>query len=171
MINEIIYENARARLLRLTPLPFDCGRLCGGACCKGDENSGMYLFPGEEKFYDGRDGYTISDSAFVTDGGRTVKLLVCSKPCKRGERPLSCRIFPLVPYYRHGSPVRVIFDPRASLCPIVRRENRGYISRSFIKEVKTFARYLSGTADGADFLEGLSDILDDYISFSGMTEV
>ncbi len=40
--------SARAALSDLTPLLTDCGRLCGVACCKGDEQTGMLLFPGEE---------------------------------------------------------------------------------------------------------------------------
>ncbi len=33
---------------RATPLPVDCGAVCGKACCAGDEKTGMLLFPGEE---------------------------------------------------------------------------------------------------------------------------
>ena len=39
---------ARDLLRELTPLKTDCGRLCGGACCEGDEETGMLLFPGED---------------------------------------------------------------------------------------------------------------------------
>ena len=42
---------ARALLSNLTPLKSDCGRLCGGACCQGDDATGMLLFPGEEALY------------------------------------------------------------------------------------------------------------------------
>lgn len=35
----------------ITPLKFDCGVLCNKACCKGDKNTGMYLYPGEELMY------------------------------------------------------------------------------------------------------------------------
>ena len=30
-----------------TPLNFDCGKICKNKCCKGDENTGMLLFPGQ----------------------------------------------------------------------------------------------------------------------------
>ena len=43
---------ARNLLETLTPLKTDCGRLCQGACCQGDEQTGMLLFPGEEAFYE-----------------------------------------------------------------------------------------------------------------------
>jgi hypothetical protein len=35
-----------------TPLNFDCGKICDGKCCKGNENTGMLLFPGEETLID-----------------------------------------------------------------------------------------------------------------------
>ena len=41
------------RLLdRVSPVPFDCGTICGAACCNAaaeDESLGMMLLPGEEK--------------------------------------------------------------------------------------------------------------------------
>ena len=43
--------SARAALSDLTPLLTDCGRLCGFACCKGDEQTSMLLFPGEEALF------------------------------------------------------------------------------------------------------------------------
>ena len=86
---------ARALLSDVTPLKSDCGRLCGGACCQPstEETQGMLLFPGEEALYAGLDGYRVLDCA---EG----KLLVCAGRCRREERPLSCRIFPLLPLLR-----------------------------------------------------------------------
>ena len=43
---------AHALLDALTPLKTDCGRLCDGACCQGDETTGMLLFPGEDALYE-----------------------------------------------------------------------------------------------------------------------
>ncbi len=43
-----LQEKAFDILGELTPLKADCGRLCGGACCKGDAQTGMRLFPFEE---------------------------------------------------------------------------------------------------------------------------
>ena len=34
-----------------TPIKADCGQLCDKACCKGDNDCGMYLFPGEKEVY------------------------------------------------------------------------------------------------------------------------
>ena len=48
---EAFYRYAYSLLEEVTPLPADCGQLCGAACCKGDDETGMYLFPGERVMY------------------------------------------------------------------------------------------------------------------------
>ncbi len=53
----------------------------------------MLLFPGEEAYYINKDGYQIKQA----DGAL---LLICSGTCRREDRPLSCRIFPLLPLVR-----------------------------------------------------------------------
>lgn len=58
-----------------TPLTVDCGVLCNHACCKGDENTGMLLFPFEE---------TSLDVKITEDGNR---LAVCNGSCDRNIRP------------------------------------------------------------------------------------
>ena len=44
------------RLLdRVSPVPFDCGTVCGAACCNAaysDEDMGIMLLPGAEKIHD-----------------------------------------------------------------------------------------------------------------------
>ena len=50
---EEIYE----RLEKVTPVDFDCGSLCGEACCVYDlknpeEELALYLLPGEELMYE-----------------------------------------------------------------------------------------------------------------------
>ena len=69
----------------LTPLRADCGALCDRACCKGDDCTGMRLFPGEQTRLRVRE---------TDDGGR---LAVCDGSCERAERPLACKIFPFFP--------------------------------------------------------------------------
>ena len=168
MIYDIIYENARKRLDRLTPLPFDCGKLCGGTCCKGDKDTGMYLFPFEENFYKNRDGVIIEDSELTYSDDSPVKFICCTKPCKRHTRPLSCRIFPLFPYFKKNSSLKVMLDPRAKgLCPLLYPEASGYIQKKFYSEVELLGRYLAKTNKGADFLESVSCILDDYLKLKG----
>lgn len=168
MIYDILYDNVRKRLSRLTPLPFDCGRLCDGACCTGDSDSGMYLFPFEENFYKEKKTFTVCDSELVYSDGSFVKFITCPGSCNRTLRPISCRIFPLFPYYNNTSGLKVIIDPRAkNLCPITYPEAQGYIQKRFFHEVEIFGKYLLKTPRGADFLETVSQILDDYIMLKG----
>jgi len=42
-----LYKQVYKRLDDVTPLTVDCGELCDKLCCRGDEESGMYLFPGK----------------------------------------------------------------------------------------------------------------------------
>lgn len=110
--------SARALLSGLTPLKADCGRLCGGACCQGDEATGMLLFPGEEALY-AHCAFARVLSAGFSLGGQGVSLLVCQGRCERENRPLACRLFPLFLRFREDGSTRVVMDRRArALCPL-----------------------------------------------------
>ena len=109
---------ARKMLDTLTPLKTDCGRLCGGACCQGDAQTGMLLFPGEDALY-ADCGFADMLSADFTLGGEAAHLLVCRGTCPRGERPLACRLFPLFLRFDAQGGTRVVLDPRArAACPL-----------------------------------------------------
>ena len=90
---------AREKLKSVTPLKRDCGRVCGAACCRSPENeeTGMLLFPGEEEAYRGKEGWTIRETAMGP-------MAVCPGHCDRDERPLACRLFPLLPVIREDRP-------------------------------------------------------------------
>lgn len=110
--------SARALLSGLTPLKADCGRLCGGACCQGDEATGMLLFPGEEALYAHCAFARVLPAGFSL-GGQGVSLLVCQGRCERENRPLACRLFPLFLRFREDGSTRVVMDRRArALCPL-----------------------------------------------------
>lgn len=109
---------ARALLESLTPLKTDCGRLCRGACCQGDETTGMLLFPGEESLYEGCAFARVIPAGY-TLGGEMAKLLVCRGTCERSERPLACRVFPLFLRFLKSGKTKVKMDPRAAeVCPL-----------------------------------------------------
>lgn len=145
-MKESIIKNCYDLLENKTPLKRDCGELCGGACCKGDENTGMVLFPGEEKFID--PNMKIAE----TDG---VKYAVCGGTCDRSRRPLSCRIFPLFPYmYREHGRVRVkaVRDIRAAVCPLCEDD----IDCDFKKAVRRVGRFLACDSELCEFALSLS---------------
>lgn len=153
-----------------TPLKMDCGRLCGSACCSGDD-SGMYLFPGEESVYRllKCKWAKVEESDFSYEfGGRTKKvpLLVCNGACDRYERPLACRIFPLTPYLDKTGKLSVIMDPRAkSVCPISRELDADELDEGFIKRVKKAFLPLMKSEEFCAFMKAYSEYLDEFQRF------
>lgn len=149
-----------------TPLCVDCGKLCGGACCESDDNieAGMYLFPGEEKLFIDNPDFKIIDSEFLY-GSKRAKILICKGVCERHLRPLSCRIFPIIPYIKSDN-FSLIFDPRAkSLCPLTSLSDINELEKVFIKKTKKVINLLMKFKETRLFLESLCDILDDYLNF------
>ncbi|MBQ7784535.1 MAG: hypothetical protein IJ381_00090 [Clostridia bacterium] len=111
-------REARMLLENLTPLKTDCGRLCQGACCQGDENTGMLLFPGEDAFYVDCGFARILPAGFKL-GGQDALLLVCNGTCDRSNRPLACRLFPLFCKFKEDGMTKLRMDVRAkSVCPL-----------------------------------------------------
>lgn len=109
---------ARELLENLTPLKTDCGRLCQGACCRGDENTGMLLFPGEEALYKDCTFARVVETGFSL-GAAPALLLVCEGSCDRKNRPLACRLFPLFLKFREDQPPVLRMDARArAVCPL-----------------------------------------------------
>ena len=77
----------------------------------------MLLFPGEEDLYEDLEGWRILPA------GREL-LVICPGTCRREERPLSCRIFPLLPLPGETG-IRVQTDERArAVCPLARQGKR-----------------------------------------------
>ena len=128
---------ARELLERSVPLGrFDCGKLCGGHCCKGDEDTGMWLFPGEEELYENNPDFTVKE----TEGNQGYKMIVCNGSCNRNERPIACRIYPFYPKI-DGDRVGVIRDLRGlSSCPIVKNEMKP--DPKFLRNLRKATRYL-----------------------------
>jgi hypothetical protein len=159
----LLYKNAYRILEDSTPLRGDCGPLCGSACCKGDEDTGMYLFPCEEAvFQDKPEFLSVKPTNFIIND-MDVLLAVCRGECPRNRRPLSCRIFPLVPYISSGSSLDIILDPRAlQICPVAQNWNSRYYDAYFIKNVRKAFRLLIQDPDIRLFIERLSRILDDF---------
>lgn len=143
-------KKAREMLEEITPLKTDCGRCCGAACCAdtGDGENGMLLFPGEEELYEGAEGYRVLPAALG-------KLLVCSGKCERTERPLGCRIFPMLPVIREGQ-VRAVTDLRAKgICPLA-RQGKSALDPEFIRTVQEAGELLAKDESQRLFLEKLT---------------
>ena len=143
---------AREKLNKATPLKRDCGRVCGARCCRPleGEETGMLLFPGEAEAYAGKPGWKIVNTA-------RGDIVVCPGACDREERPLSCRLFPLLPVIGDDGTVRVITDLRAkAVCPLA-RQGKNAMAPDFIEAVREAGELLAEEDEQAVFLDTLAE--------------
>lgn len=149
---------ARRLLHALTPLKTDCGRLCGGACCQGDERTGMLLFPGEDALYAGCGFADVLDADF-TLGGEAARLLVCRGTCPRAERPLACRLFPLFLRFDKRGGTRIVLDSRAcAVCPLT-DYGMSALDGAFVAAAREAYALLMENERCAAYLRALDDTL------------
>ncbi len=142
---------ARELLAEKTPLKTDCGKTCGARCCRSleGEETGMLLFPGEEEAYLGKPGWTVRKTA----GGL---LAVCPGRCERAERPLACRIFPVLPVIRDGA-VKAAADQRAAaVCPLLKQGLKG-MDPAFVDAVREAGKALAAEPEQLAFLKMLTE--------------
>lgn len=150
-----LYKRAKKIIGGKTPLKKDCGLICGNACCKGDENTGMLLFPHEK-------------TNLKVIEKENVRLAVCEGKCKREERPLSCMIFPFFPYLNETGRVQVIPDIRGyEVCPLVRKHRDIKFDRAFLRRVKEVGRLLKEDDDCKAFLLDISREIDSVLNILG----
>ena len=147
---------ARNLLENLTPLKTDCGRLCQGACCQGDEKTGMLLFPGEEAFYENCTFARIIPAGFML-GGKDALLLVCNGTCDRETRPLACRLFPLFLKFKEDGVTKLRMDVRAkAVCPLTDYGIKA-LDTDFKQAARTAYDILLEDADCAAYLRELDE--------------
>ncbi len=162
------YTKLYKMLEDITPLSVDCGQLCNGACCAvTDEITGMYLFPGEEVMYKPLpDWAEIHDTYFTYDGGKEVNLITCPGICDRKLRPLSCRIFPLVPYVKRGEKMEIVMDVRGKgMCPLATAMRVEDLSPDFVDAVTRAMKMCMLVRETREFLYSLSDSLNEFKIF------
>lgn len=124
-----IYE----RLDEVSPLDFDCGKLCGEVCCDdSQEEEGelvLYLLPGEELMYEDSDEFELyamnaSEVIYPHSWKGQIFLVKCLNPprCDRSLRPIQCRTFPLVPHLTKDGEFHLVLDASEFpyTCPIIR---------------------------------------------------
>ena len=143
---------AREKLNQATPLKTDCGRVCGARCCRPleGEETGMLLFPGEAEAYAGKPGWKVRKTA-------QGDLVICPGICSREERPLSCRLFPLLPVIAEDGGIRVVTDLRAkAVCPLA-RQGKSAMDPAFIDAVRKAGELLAQSDEQAMFLDLLAE--------------
>ena len=149
-----LYDKVFNTLNDYTPLTVDCGVLCNHACCKGDENTGMILFPFEET--------TLNVKS--TENGDL--LAVCNGSCNRSKRPLACRIFPFFPTIDEKGKIYVELDYRAArLCPMVEHCDELLFDPKFLKAIKKVGNILKRDDECRAFLEKSTKEIDTYKEF------
>ena len=150
-MSKLSYDTLYGLFRDATPLKADCGAVCGGACCKGDDTVGMLLFPGEPSTL----------PVAEADGRRFV---LCGGHCEREARPLACRIFPLFPAVDEIGHVRVIADPRAfPVCPLARQAENVRFDSRFVRRVKKAGKLLATDPACFAFLRELTDELNEIV--------
>lgn len=132
-----------AKLLDRGPLGRqDCGKLCNKRCCRGSTADGMFLYPGEESFYQEVNWAHIEPQVEPVTG-HSLSLLVCSGSCPREKRPLACRTFPLLPSITKQGAFELRLDRRGILvCPLVQAESLNLFHPAFLRRAKRAWRLL-----------------------------
>jgi hypothetical protein len=134
-----------------TPLKTDCGRMCSSACCTGD--GGMFLFPGEYDIV--KDGKGFRFEKRFLEGYGYVDFMTCLDSCNRAIRPLSCRIFPLVPVFKDDG-LFVRLDARGrNICPLTKKSILS-LDRDFLNVAKNVFIMLSEDDEISKFLKAVS---------------
>ncbi len=139
---KIIY----AKLDKVSPVDFDCGKLCGEVCCVYDEDDyhnedlALYLLPGEELMYEDSDSFELyyidsSEIKYPHSWKDNIYLVKCVNPpkCNRSIRPIQCRTFPLIPHISKNGKFHLIFDENEFpyKCPIIHKNIK--LNDDFIK--------------------------------------
>lgn len=147
----VFITKAKAAMGNLTPLKgHDCGQLCSAACCKGDENTGMLLFPGET---------TTLRTITLENGNR---LAVCNGTCDRTQRPLACMIFPFFPTVDEEDEVYTEIDSRAyGVCPLAAYCDDVLFDEDFLDAVQEVGECLAEDAECLAFLHAVTEQIDE----------
>ncbi len=134
---------------------FDCGQLCGSACCTcldAEEEMGIYLFPGEhlllkempDTSWLSMETQDPSELGFPESWKEPVYFVKCKTPpvCPRNFRPLQCRTFPLKPVFGENGVLEMIWNDEELpySCPLI--ENNAPIHDSFYKATYTVWTHL-----------------------------
>lgn len=127
------YRELYEKLDSVFPVPYDCGTICGKACCgvsgfdreMAEEDMGLYLYPGEDELLKEDADWlrwseeTVEEEDIQEVDGlsalfppsflqKTLCFVRCKDPlkCHRAYRPLQCRFFPTLPHLMNAGTKR-----------------------------------------------------------------
>lgn len=156
-IRKSTYRSIYRLLDRVSPIPSDCGKLCGAACCTyGDDSSeeevqmGIYLLPGEEKLFSRKEEWLewsverAEDYDFPQSWFGKIYFARCltSPVCPRENRPLQCRFFPLSPHLSEDGVLHLVLctTPLPYTCPLIAEEIK--LTPDFVQATYTVWKHL-----------------------------
>ena len=144
-------------LENVTPLKYDCGKICNKKCCKGNDKDGMLLFPGEEELFCDNEKFDM-----YYDDRYDSMAVRCNAPCERNERPLSCRIFPYFIYSDEKSgKLSAAPDIRAlDFCPLL--AEKYVFDRKFLRSLRIVSMKLADNQEISDFIRKITKKLTDF---------
>ncbi|MDD4297434.1 MAG: hypothetical protein PHC69_10855, partial [Ruminiclostridium sp.] len=106
--------------------------------------------------------FNIIDSNISLLNGYKIKYLTCSGHCPRECRPLSCRIFPVIPYINELGRMEFRLDLRSlRTCPIAYKSDEYVIDESFIENLYLAFPPLLKDKQVVEFIEILSSQYDE----------
>lgn len=156
-IRKSTYKAIYRLLDKVSPLDYDCGTLCGAACCTctGDApydalQLGIYLLPGEEKLFTEQEDWLkwtvemAEDFDFPDSWFGKIYFIKCNTPpvCPRKTRPLQCRFFPLAPHLTEEGILRLVLctTELPYVCPLIAKNME--LTPSFIQATYTVWKHL-----------------------------
>ena len=108
----------------------------------------------------------IHEIDFTYDGGKPIDLFTCPGTCDRTLRPISCRIFPLVPYAKRGGELQILMDVRGKgMCPLATAMKIEDLDYEFVQKVTLAMRLCMKVRDIREFIYSLSESIDEIEAF------
>jgi len=93
----------------------------------------------------------------VLSDGTKIKFLVCKGYCDRKKRPLSCRIFPVIPQIDEHGYLNFVPDLRGvAMCPLLYQATRHTISPAFIDALYSAFEILTEDERVIEFIDILT---------------
>ncbi len=135
--SEEVYRDIYQSLDEVSPMAFDCGKLCSAACCgctrvpeDQQDDMGIFLLPGEEQMLvDDADWLywwtgKAEDFFFPYSWrGTDIYFVRCKDPfhCHRKKRSIQCRTFPVTPHLLSSGRLSLVFNDLELpyLCPLI----------------------------------------------------
>lgn len=142
----------------------DSDRLSFVDSCRSTVNGNNRLSLTDSVQFDSKDSnwFNIIDSNISLSNGYKIKYLTCSGHCPREYRPLSCRIFPVIPYINELGRMEFRLDLRSlRTCPIAYKSDEYTIDESFIENLYLAFPPLLKDKQVVEFIEILSHQYDE----------